>query len=180
MKKTRSIVLFLVILGSLGVGLSIWLRATTANPLQPATANQSSSAAVFSNSTSSSAQNQISGSFEYDVNLSNTLMLVDSRGRRTGKDPATGVFYHEIPGTGYGETVHSGQLAINGLPYGQYALYVLSGQTGTYAIDAYPPQHVTGNIKKGTMDKYIFNIDSADSGSPKLVFQSTLSSSAGF
>jgi hypothetical protein len=32
--------------------------------------------------------------FEYHVNLPNGIMLVDSEGRRTGKDPATGTIPH--------------------------------------------------------------------------------------
>ena len=39
----------------------------------------------------------------YAINLPNALMLVDSQGRRTGKDPATGILYHEFPGTAYEE-----------------------------------------------------------------------------
>ncbi|HUC01276.1 MAG TPA: hypothetical protein VMA75_00005, partial [Candidatus Paceibacterota bacterium] len=39
---------------------------------------------------------------QYDINLPNGLILVDSQGRRTGEDPITGTLYNEIPNTAYG------------------------------------------------------------------------------
>src|SRR5438046_6938641 len=70
---------------------------------------------------------------EYHVNAPNALMLVDSQGRRTGKDPITGILYREIPNTSYGEDQSkpgaiSGELFTTNLPNGQYMIYVLRGQ----------------------------------------------------
>jgi len=115
--------------------------------------------------------------YEYHVNLPNALMLVDSQGRRTGKDPSAGVFYHEIPGTGYGEGEHSGQLGISG-PVGQYTLYILGGTTGSYWIGAWPPQEVTGNIQASAMDVYTLDFSPTSTENPKLVFRNTASSTA--
>ncbi len=117
-------------------------------------------------------------SYEYDINLPNALILVDPQGRRTGRDPISGAFYHEIPGTGYGGVEHSGQLAVSGLPDGQYKLYVLGGVTGSYWVDAFPPQKITGNIHAGEMDIYSLDFSSTSPEDPKLVFQGTVSSTA--
>jgi len=85
-------------------------------------------------------------------------MLVDSQGRRTGKDPITGVFYHEIPGTGYGEDNGSGELATLGLPAGQYKLYVLGGENGSFWVEGYHSGSATGTIEIGAMETYILNL----------------------
>ena len=91
-------------------------------------------------------------------------MLVDLQGRRTGKDPTTGTLYHEIPGTSYDEvgsatTNGAGELFTSDLPNGQYALYVLGGQTGRYWLDAshYGQQDQTfrGTIQADSMVAYI-------------------------
>ena len=68
----------------------------------------------------------------YHVSLPDSLILVDSQGRRTGKDPATGIIYHEIPGTTYIEigsatTNGAAELFTKDLPSGQYMLYILVG-----------------------------------------------------
>ena len=55
------------------------------------------------NQASGEATSTLSRTNGYAINLPNALMLVDSQGRRTGKDPATGILYHEIPGTAYEE-----------------------------------------------------------------------------
>jgi hypothetical protein len=100
--------------------------------------------------------------------------LVDSQGRRTGKDPITGAFYHEIPNSGYGEAGHSGQLAISG-PDGQYTLYVLGGKTGSYWVDAWPRQEVTGNVQANAMDVYPITFSTATEN-PRLMLGGTSSS----
>lgn len=124
---------------------------------------------------------------EYHVNAPNALMLVDSQGRRTGKDPATGILYREIPGTSYGEESgtpghRSGELFTSNLPDGQYTLYILGGQTGAYWLDAshYGQQDQTfrGNIQKGSMIAYTQNYDSANLTSSTFSFSSTASSTA--
>jgi hypothetical protein len=94
---------------------------------------------------------------EYIVNSPNALMLVDSQGRRTGKDPGTGTFYREIPSTSYGEEAvnpghPNGELFTSDLPNGQYTLYVRGGKTGFYglgiAINGRLTQNLSGNLPK--------------------------------
>ncbi len=177
MKKKKSIIVLAIVLLIIISATLIFLKLSrTPGASEPivgrATTASQGSNATTSSSTASPRQYQSIRSYEYHVNLPNALMLVDSRGRRTGKDPATGVFYHEIPGTGYGEGDRSGQLGVSGLPDGQYTLYVLGGQTGSYWIDAYPPQKVTGNITAKTMDAYTLNFSSTSMDNPKLIFQS--------
>ena len=141
------------------------------------TTSQVSNATTSNNTTTLPQQRRTPRTYEYHVNLPNALMLVDSQGRRTGKDPSAGVFYHEIPGTGYGEGEHSGQLGISG-PVGQYTLYILGGTTGSYWIGAWPPQEVTGNIQASAMDVYTLDFSPTSTENPKLVFQGTASSTA--
>jgi hypothetical protein len=76
---------------------------------------------------------------EYHVNAPNALILVDSQGRRTGKDPISGTLYREIPSTSYGEEAGTpghwaGEVFTSNIPNGQYTLYVLSGKTGIYSL----------------------------------------------
>ena|SRR5882724_3807030 len=121
----------------------------------------------------------------YSINLPNALILLDSQGRRTGKDPVTGTQYHEISGTTYFEEGHSGQLYFSAPPKGLYTLYVLGGQTGQYTVtskmdDGGPKnptrQIISGDIQKGSMVAYTQNYDLANVPSSTLVLQSSASS----
>jgi hypothetical protein len=126
---------------------------------------------------------------EYIVNEPNALILVDSQGRRTGKDPNTGTLYHEIPNTSYVEEATSpghpnGELFVSDLSNGQYTLYVLGGRTGSYALDAWlddwqhrpSSQGITGNIQVGSMIAYEQNYDSANFASSTFSFAGSGSS----
>ena len=124
---------------------------------------------------------------EYHVNLPNGVMLVDSQGRRTGKDPATGLAYHEIPGTEYGEdclgeTDCVGELITTDLPAGQYMFYVLGGSTGSFWLDTAnnrgSSQNFSGHIQSGTMVSYTQNYSPAHFVSSSLSFQGAISSTA--
>jgi hypothetical protein len=123
---------------------------------------------------------------EIHINLPNTLMLVDSQGRRTGKDPATGIVYREIPGATYGEDNKSGELFFSEPPKGQYSLYILGGQTGTYHLDAWidsgkgqtPPQRISGNIQAGSMLKYLQVYNTTNLASSTFSFSTVVSSTA--
>jgi hypothetical protein len=115
------------------------------------------------------------------------LILVDSQGRRTGKNPLTGTLYHEIPGTSYSEVGSpssggAGELLTSDLPSGQYILYVLGGQTGTYWLDAthyaQEDQHFGGAIQAGFMIAYAQNYDAASIAGSTFSFQGTASSTA--
>ncbi len=128
---------------------------------------------------------QLPKTYEYHVNAPNTLMLVDSQGRRTGKDPVTGIFYHEIPGTSYSEdgmsaTNRIGDLIVQGISDGQYTLYVLGGKTGSYWVGmAGSSQTISGNIHLGSMAAYSLGyakLITASSGVPS--FQGISSSTA--
>lgn len=128
----------------------------------------------------------------YAINLPNSLMLVDAQGRRTGKDPATGVFYHEIPDTMYSEDSispghGSAQLTLFAPGNGRYMLYVLGNQTGQYHLDSWiddggpkspVPQRVSGIVKKGSMVSYAQNYDLARIANSTLSFNEALSSTA--
>jgi hypothetical protein len=123
---------------------------------------------------------------EYHVSGPDDLMLVDSQGRRTGRDPITGITYREIPNTNYSEAKSPdhvvGELFTEDLANGQYTLYVLGGQTGPYWVDAghygQRSQHFRGNIQTGTMIAYVQNYDSANLASSTFSFQGTASSTA--
>ncbi len=126
---------------------------------------------------------------EYHVNSPNTIMLVDSQGRRTGKDPSTGIFYREIPGTSYGEdglspTNRVGELFVSGVQDGQYTLYVLGGKTGPYWVDLgindrqhpHKDQIIRGDIQAGSMIAYTQIYDSTNLANSTLTFQQIISS----
>ena len=124
---------------------------------------------------------------EYIITEPNALILVDAQGRRTGKDPMTGTLYNEIPGTTYNEEAVNpghpvGELFTSDLPSGQYTLYVLSGQTGSYALDialnSRQAQSVSGSIQAGTMAAYVQNYDSANLASSTFSLEGTASSTA--
>jgi hypothetical protein len=147
-------------------------------------------ATIVSSTTSATIASQpaspVSKTYEYHVNAPNTLMLVDSQGRRTGENPVTGTLYHEIPGTSYSEegmspTNQIGDLIVQGVSDGQYALYVLGGKTGSYwvGIAGSPSQTIYGNIDVGTMAAYTIGyseLNTASSGLPS--FQGISSSTA--
>jgi hypothetical protein len=123
----------------------------------------------------------------YAIDLPNALMLIDSQGRRTGKDPVTDVSYHEVPGTTYFEEGHSGQLHFSDPPIGQYTLYVLGGQTGQYNLDSWVddggpnpprPQRISGDIRVGSMVAYWQNYNPANVVSSTLSFKEVVSSTA--
>jgi hypothetical protein len=125
---------------------------------------------------------------EYHVNLPNGIMFVDSLGRRTGKDPATGTIYREIPGTSYAEDCLSknancaGELFTNNLPDGQYTFYVLGGVSGKYGLSVYNNRGLSqvfrGDIQLGTMVAYAQDYQAAHFASSTLSFQGTVSSTA--
>jgi len=123
---------------------------------------------------------------EYHINAPNALMLVDSRGRRTGKNPVTGTIYHEIPNTGYDEITTNpghpvGELFTSNLPNGQYTLYVLGGHDGQYRLYAannQQQQTFQDNIKTGSVVAYAQNYDSSNLSSSTFMFEATSSSSA--
>jgi hypothetical protein len=123
---------------------------------------------------------------EYIVNEPNALILVDSQGRRTGKDPNTGTLYHEIPNTSYVEEATSpghpnGELFVSDLSNGQYTLYVLGGRTGSYALDIASDknnQAFQGNIQTDWMIAYAQTYDLANLASSTFSFQRTVSSTA--
>ena len=118
---------------------------------------------------------------EYHVNLPNQLMLVDSQGRRTGEDPATGVVYREIPNTNYGDLGTAGELFTSNLPSGQYTLYVL-GATSTYWLDTdltgQRGEVFRGSITPGSMIAYTQDYDTANIASSIFSVSSTVSSAA--
>lgn len=123
----------------------------------------------------------------YAINLPNALILVDSQGRRTGKDPITGLLYHEISGTSYFEEGHSGQLYFSTPSIGKYKVYVLGGKTGQYHLDSlvddggpHPPvaQRISGDIQAGSMIAYRQDYDTANIASSTLSFSDTASSTA--
>ncbi len=89
--KNNKLISILVVIAVLIVGIITWF-VFSYNP-----ALNHGSISKNSPSTSTSTQSPLWG--EYHVNAPNALMLVDSRGRRTGKDPVTGILYREIPGT---------------------------------------------------------------------------------
>jgi hypothetical protein len=123
---------------------------------------------------------------EYHVNLPNGIILVDSRGRRTGKDPASGTIYREIPGTSYAEdclstnTNCAGELFTNNVPDGQYTFYVLGGVSGKYGLSAYNNRGLSrafrGNIQRGTMIAYTQQYDAANFANSSPVFEGITSS----
>lgn len=174
--------LAIIILVTMGLFLfAEWNRGSAfPNPVQSPAGNQTTSSVAVTNPTSSVGQ-QAPTIFEYHIALPNTLMLVDSQGRRTGKDPATGALYHEIPDTSYTEE-GIGSTNTDGVLFawnvtGRYTLYVLGGTTGPYRIVASPRQELTGIIQRGAMDAYSLNSLSV-TDKPNLSFQSTLSSTA--
>jgi|SRR5882724_697263 len=79
------------------------LMTSGISPNSATTSPQATTTATQPLNPTSYVSRQLPLQAEYSVNLPNGIMLVDSQGRRTGKDPAAGVKYHEIPGTAYGE-----------------------------------------------------------------------------
>jgi hypothetical protein len=123
---------------------------------------------------------------QYDVSPPNALMLVDSQGRRTGKDPNTGVFYREIPNTGYQEIASTpghpvGELTFSNLPKGQYTLYVLGAQTGPYVVDIANNQGqspLKGTVQAGSMVAFAQHYDPTNLASSAFSFEANISSTA--
>ena len=119
---------------------------------------------------------------EYDVSLPDALILVDSQGRRTGKDPITGTFYHEIPNTTYQEIGQSGELIISSIGDGQYTVYVMGDKTGNYWFDAgsvdQQLQSFHGTIQAGTMIVYLQKVDTSNLASTTVSFVGISSSTA--
>lgn len=149
---------------------------------QPPTASTTTS--VTSTTPQPAPRTTISRTNTYAINLPNALILVDSQGRRTGKDPATGILYREIPGASYSEDTispghGSGQLVLSNPAAGNYTLYVLGKETGQYHLDAWiddggpnppVPQRITGNIEADSMISYTQDYDIAHIASSTLVF----------
>lgn len=142
--------------------------------------------AVSSTASSTSPQTNVWG--EYHVSLPDSIMLVDSQGRRTGKDPVTGMRYHEIPGTSYSEvgspsTGGAGELLTSDLPNGRYTLYVLGGRNGSYWLDAshygQQDQNFSGTIQVGSMVAYTQDYNAANLASSTFSFKETVSSTTG-
>jgi hypothetical protein len=136
---------------------------------------------------SSSSAPALSMTNSYAINLPNALLIVDSQGRRTGKDPIAGISYHEIPDTSYSEEGNSGQLYFFAPPAGHYTLYVLGGQSGQYHLDAWVddggskppvPQRISGDIQKGSAVVYSQNYDPSNIPSSSVSFQNNISSAA--
>jgi len=104
-------------------------------------------------------------------------MLVDSQGHRTGEDPATGMMYQEIPNTTYISEGRSASLHFGAPAKGQYTIYILGGETGTYHLDYKisdgqhpgPTYKLAGNITKGQMVSYVENYDPNNLASSTLV-----------
>jgi hypothetical protein len=122
---------------------------------------------------------------EYHTNIPNTLILIDSQGRRTGKDPITGVLYREIPGVSYSEaglslTNRDSELFTSDLPNGRYILYVLGGQTTNYwlSMSHYGQSDRNGAIHSGEMAIYVQDYDAAHLASSTFSFAGLLSSTA--
>lgn len=176
MNKKTSVTFSVVLVAvAIIIGFTVFYRAPGVN--SNLHVNQTSTVAKNVSSTTieniaSTTTAQRTPSYEFHVNLPNSLMLVDPQGRRTGKDPATGIFYHEIPGTGYGEDNGSGELATLGLSAGQYKLYVLGGGNGSYWIEG--SENATGTIQVGTMRIYILNLPS--NGTSSMIFVGSVSS----
>lgn len=158
-------------------------QAPNSKPVNP------SSTGTTSASTSQTPANglrTIPRTNSYAINTPNALILIDSQGRRTGKDPITGTLYHEIPNTSYSEEGASGQLYFFTPLVGKYELYILGGATGQYHLDAWVdggngsptpiPQRISGNIDKGSMIVYIQNYDPANIASSSVFFSNTVSS----
>jgi len=126
---------------------------------------------------------------EYHTNLPNGIVLVNSQGKRTGKDPLSGVFYHEIQGTSYGEvgispTNQSGELfTANTLPSGHYDLYIIGGKDGQYFLDtSYDGgaiQEFKGTIQSGAMAVFSQDYNANNVASSTLLFKGVVSSSTG-
>ncbi len=187
-KKLRNI---LVAIAILIVGVIVWMVFVYNPALNQSPASKKPTSAPIVNQVSPSstitspAPPRAPATYEYHVNAPNTLMLVDSQGRRTGKDPVTGIFYHEIPGTSYSEdgmsaTNRIGDLIVQGISDGQYTLYVLGGKTGSYWVGmAGSSQTISGNIHLGSMAAYSLGyakLITASSGVPS--FQGISSSTA--
>jgi hypothetical protein len=160
------------------------MNPENAAPRYTQPANTTSSAAATSSS-EQHPQAPIWG--EYHINAPNALMLVDSQGRRTGKDPITGTIYREIPNTAYGEDESTpghptGELFTSDLPNGKYSLYVLGGKTGAYGLNlshyGQSDQTFQGTIQAGSMIAYVQNYDVANLASSTFSFSSSSSSTA--
>jgi hypothetical protein len=147
--------------------------STTVQVATPTTSVPTASSTVITNAEPSFTD-------EYDVSLPDSLILVDSQGRRTGKDPITGTLYHEIPGTTYQESGHSGELIATNMSNGAYTIYVLGAQPGAYWIDVGTPgqkaQIFRGTIEKGAMISYAQIVDVSNAKSSTLSLGSAFSS----
>lgn len=183
-KKIAWIVgVIVVVLIAIAVLFSLQQRPTI-----PSIVMNSTSTNQTTTSTPSSTKSppQIPTWGQYDINIPNSLMLIDSQGRRTGEDPNTGTSYHEIPNTAYGVDESTpnhpvGELTFSNLPAGQYTLYVLGGQTGRYTLDIannHGQQPFEGTIQKGAMIAFAQNYDPSNLASSTFSVSSTSSSTA--
>jgi hypothetical protein len=190
--KKLSIILIVIIL--VVVGLIWWYllennNAATLNMLSNNTssivAGTQTSTPAPSNQTSTASSTRADVWGEYHVSLPDGIILVDSQGRRTGKDPITGTTYHEIPGTSYIEigtpsTNGAGELFTTNLPDGQYTLYVIGVTTGSYWLDlehyGQKSQSFNGTIQAGSMIAYVQNYNTANIASSTFSVLSTVSS----
>ncbi len=185
-RKGFTLIILFLILGALAIGASIFVdwhqHQSLRSSISPISGTTSTK--ILSGLSSTTPQASIWG--QYDINTPNALILADSQGRRTGKDPITGVIYHEIPNTAYGEIASTpghlvGELTFSDLSNGQYTLYVLGGKTGLYGVginNNQGEQAFQGDIQKGSMIAYLQNYDSANLASSTFSFEETLSSTA--
>jgi len=76
------------------------------------------------------------------------MLLIDSLGRETGVDPATGSMLSQIPGSSYladtkasdttGATLQQTEIDVQAAATGTYSLQVIGTQTGQYSVDLVP------------------------------------------
>lgn len=200
MNKTRLLIFGAMVLILIGIVLTIFISSTSNKPVSylniEATSTQDQASIVTmptnSNAPTVPATSTLSIiNYHYTIGLPNSLMVVDFKGRRTGKDPVTGVFYHEIAGSSYAEvgsatssTKGTAELFFSEPPFAQYTVYVLGGETGQYSLSAsaYSPalqtQQFSGGIKLGSMISFVPNYDTTNPAAFTLSLKAHLSSTA--
>jgi hypothetical protein len=173
---------FVVIFGILAVVALAILFASHSTENTSPNLNTNSSSTI--NTTSSRAT--FSRHIIYATNHPNEIILVDSEGRRKGKDPLTGKSYDEIPGARYSSDTNSVQLLYTEPPAGQLTIHIIGGQTGRYLLqtDVFDGQNslpipvASGTIEVGQMVTYAQNYDPNNLARSTPFFQSISSSTA--
>jgi hypothetical protein len=97
-------------------------RSTPPTPLPPVASSSGSVRATFPRH------------ILYATNRPNALIVIDSAGRKTGKDPASGIVYQEIPGAKYSEEEHSAQVLYTEPPAGQFKINIIGAAVGRYLL----------------------------------------------